>query len=209
MATENAGGTQAEDARTLIESASRSMRESSGVVQTVEQLAARLAASGNEQAAASEQVRSSIESVAASVEDFQAKYPGVNNVVGGWAGQLSNTDEEIELETVTGEEVDLVHYADEGDWAIRQRGPLDLNSRGWEWFSAADGTNFNTAANALQGGRSLELRNPALPNEFGQNWTASSVSNGTPGVVNSAATKLIHSVCQRMSATDASAAVSF
>jgi len=124
--------------------------------------------------------------VAANVPAFQAKYPGVNNVVGGWAGQLSNTDEDIQLETATGEEVDTVHYADEGDWAIRQRGPLEGGSRGWEWFSAADGTNFNTASGLMEGGRSLELRNPALPNQHGQNWAFSTQTNGTPGAANTA-----------------------
>lgn len=128
--------------------------------------------------------------VAANVERFQAKYPTVNNVVGGWVGQLSNTDEDIQLETGTGEVVDYVQYADEGDWAIRQRGPQDVGNanpllnRGWEWFSAADGTNLNTANNTLEGGRSLELRNPSLANDFGQNWGFSTQTNGTPGAVN-------------------------
>jgi hypothetical protein len=130
--------------------------------------------------------------VAANVEAFQAKYPGVTNVVGGWLGQLSNTDEDIQLETATGEEVDNVHYADEGDWAIRQRGPQDVSNanpllnRGWEWFSGADGLDLNTANNQLEGGRSLELRNPLLPNGQGQNWAFSTQTNGTPGVANTA-----------------------
>ncbi len=66
MATENVNSApvQQEDARALAESTARSMRESAGVLQTVEQLAQRLLATGNEQAAASEQVRSAIESVA-------------------------------------------------------------------------------------------------------------------------------------------------
>ena len=128
--------------------------------------------------------------VAASVSAFQSKYPGVLNVVGGWAGQLGNTDDDIEIETATGERVDLVHYADEGDWAIRQRGIQDvananpLLNRGWAWFSGADGTNINTATGQLEGGRSLELRNPLMPNQYGQNWGFSTQSNGTPGVAN-------------------------
>jgi len=129
--------------------------------------------------------------VAANVDSFQIKYPGVLNVVGGWAGQLGNTDEEIELETLSGEEVDTVHYADEGDWAIRQRGPLDFSARGWEWFSLADGTNFNTGNNTMEGGRTLELRNPLLPNQYGQNWGFSTQTNGTPGVANTAHTNNI------------------
>jgi hypothetical protein len=135
--------------------------------------------------------------VAANVEAFQAKHPTVPNVVGGWIGRLSNSDEEIELETVTGEEVDLVHYASEGDWAIRQRGPQDvanannLLNRGWKWFSAADGLTLNTATGLIEGGRSLELRNPALPNEHGQNWFPSTQTNGTPGAINTQLTNNI------------------
>ncbi|MCJ7576735.1 MAG: CotH kinase family protein, partial [Dehalococcoidia bacterium] len=64
--------------------------------------------------------------------------------------------------------------ADEGDWSVRQLGPLDIGYRGWEWLNAHDG-----------GGKSLELINPALPNEYGQNWSASDVNNGTPGRTNS------------------------
>ncbi|MCI0747844.1 MAG: lamin tail domain-containing protein, partial [Verrucomicrobia subdivision 3 bacterium] len=60
--------------------------------------------------------------VAANVEAFQANYPGVTNVVGGWTGRLANSDETIELETVLGEVVNRVHYATEGDWARRERG---------------------------------------------------------------------------------------
>ena len=37
------------------------------------------------------------------------------------------------------------------------------------------------------GGRSLELINASLPNEFGRNWAASVVDGGTPGQVNSVA----------------------
>ena len=53
--------------------------------------------------------------VAADVAAFQAKYPGVVNVVGGWTGQLSNSGEDVELEDALGERVDLVDYADNGD----------------------------------------------------------------------------------------------
>lgn len=135
--------------------------------------------------------------VAANMEAFQAKHPTVANVVGGWIGRLSNTDEEIELETVTGEAVDLVHYASEGDWALRQRGPQDvanannLLNRGWKWFSLADGLTLNTATGLIEGGRTLELRNPALPNEHGQNWAPSTQTNGTPGAVNTQLTNNI------------------
>jgi len=112
--------------------------------------------------------------VAADVNVFIAKYPGVSNVVGGWVGRLGNSGERIELADDTGVVIDAVRYADEGDWAVRLLGPIELGHRGWEWSDAHDG-----------GGKSLELINPAMPNEYGQNWTASKVDNGTPGAANS------------------------
>jgi hypothetical protein len=114
--------------------------------------------------------------VAADVNVFIAKYPGVSNVVGGWDGRLSNMGEAIELVDATGVRIDWIHYADEGDWSVRQLGPVDRSHRGWEWSDAHDG-----------GGKSLELINPAMPNEYGQNWAASNVNGGTPGRANSVA----------------------
>ncbi|MBM4026706.1 MAG: hypothetical protein FJ280_15080, partial [Planctomycetes bacterium] len=108
--------------------------------------------------------------VAADVAAFRARYPGVANVVGGWTGRLSNSGERIELVNQLGEVMNSVRYADEGDWAVRELGPVDTGHRGWQWSKAHDG-----------GGRSLELLNPALPNEYGQNWAASLVDGGTPG----------------------------
>ncbi len=113
--------------------------------------------------------------VAADVSTFKAKYPSVTNVVGGWTGWLSNSGEKIEIVDAAGEVVDSVKYADGGEWAVRELGPAESGNdgtrhRGWQWSNAHDG-----------GGRSLELRNPALPNEFGQNWAASLVDGGTPG----------------------------
>jgi hypothetical protein len=60
--------------------------------------------------------------VAADLGAFQAKFPDVSAVVGGWSGSLANSDETIELETALGEVVNTVHYATEGDWARRERG---------------------------------------------------------------------------------------
>ncbi len=110
--------------------------------------------------------------VAANPTAFAAKYPGVTDVVGGWAGRLSNTGDAIELEDASGQQVDLVEYADQGDWATRVE-----TGGGWEWLSQADGF-----------GRSLELRQAALPDNHGQNWAASRTPEGTPGAVNSTAT---------------------
>ncbi len=114
--------------------------------------------------------------VAANKTAFLARYGNVSPLVGDWAivrvtelGQrlltnyanvLGNTRNTVNLKDATGETVDTVPYADEGDWAVRQRGVLDYNHRGWTWSKPADGM-----------GSSLELRNPNLPNEFGQNWT--------------------------------------
>jgi hypothetical protein len=112
--------------------------------------------------------------VAANTASFSAKYPSVANVVGDWQGVLSNTGEDIELENAAGQRVDLVEYADEGDWAVRIRSPFF--PEGWTWADDADG-----------GGSSMELVNPLLPNDAGQNWAASITPQGTPGTANSVA----------------------
>ena len=97
--------------------------------------------------------------VAADVPTLMAKYPAVTNVIGGWQGQLSNRGEQIELVDDSGDTVDTITYADEGDWAIRSEGPLDVGRRGWIWVADHDG-----------GGKSLELVNLQVSNDFGQNW---------------------------------------
>jgi VCBS repeat-containing protein len=115
--------------------------------------------------------------VAANVAAFQAAYPSVTNVIGGWTGTLSNSGETLSLIDADGESLDSVHYAAEGDWAQRVR---ETGFNGWDWSSLANG-----------GGRSLELRNPHLSNASGQNWTFSTVIGGTPGVANGALTNNI------------------
>lgn len=125
--------------------------------------------------------------VAANLTNFTAKYPGITNVIGNWHGKLGNTRETIDLRDAADRRVTTVSYADEGDWAIRQRGPLDHTFRGWKWFAAHDGGDLNTATGAPEGGSSLELVNPSMPNDAAQNWLASSVTNGTPGMPNSVA----------------------
>jgi hypothetical protein len=118
--------------------------------------------------------------VAADVAAFQAQYPGVTNVVGGWTGQLSNTGEEIRLRDQFGHRIDSVEYADQGDWALRRPGPFNPSYPGWflgwDWVTAADGQK-----------RSLELIQPGMSNDYGQNWSASTVDWGTPGAPNSVA----------------------
>ena len=128
--------------------------------------------------------------VAANTASFSARYPAVANVVGSWitftvtnvngrfftnyTPVLSNTRNSIRLHNETGSEIDAVTYADDGDWAVRQRSLLLSGQRGWDWFAEHDGL-----------GKSLELINPALRNDSGQNWASSTVNNGTPGTVNS------------------------
>ncbi|UCG55979.1 MAG: lamin tail domain-containing protein [Phycisphaerales bacterium] len=111
--------------------------------------------------------------VAADVNAFATKYPGVANVVGGWDGRLSNSGEVIELVNSVGGSVERIQYSDQGDWGLRELGPPDRGHRGWLWVSEHDG-----------GGNSLSLINPAMPNEYGQNWTASAANYGSPGMSN-------------------------
>ncbi|PYI84917.1 MAG: hypothetical protein DME26_12335 [Verrucomicrobia bacterium] len=112
--------------------------------------------------------------VAPDVTTFKSKYTNVMNVVGNWAGTLSNSREDIDLDDARGNRVDSVRYADEGDWAIRRRGAPDYGHRGWGWFAEHDGL-----------GKSAELINPVVSNNSGQNWASSLVPGGTPGTANS------------------------
>lgn len=112
--------------------------------------------------------------VCADKNAFNVLYPEVTNVIGGWIGKLNNKGERIELVNAEGKIIDTVAYYDEGDWGRRELGPIDHNHRGWQWSNAHDG-----------GGRSLELICPSMPNEYGENWAASLVDNGSAGVENS------------------------
>ncbi|MFM1769163.1 MAG: Inner spore coat protein [Verrucomicrobiota bacterium] len=114
--------------------------------------------------------------VAANTNAFRTRYPAVTNVVGPFVGNLGNNGETLRIETDTGEKVNEVEYATEGDWAFRQRGLVVGGYRGWVWNQPADGF-----------GPSLELVQPGLPNTSGQNWRPSTATNGTPGAANSVA----------------------
>ncbi|MGC9035452.1 MAG: lamin tail domain-containing protein [Verrucomicrobiia bacterium] len=118
--------------------------------------------------------------IASDTNAFKALYPGVTNVIGNWRGRLSNIDERVRLENAYGELVNEVHYATEGDWAIRRRGSrvwvYSRTYRGWEWYNEADGL-----------GKSIELIQPLMPNVYGQNWQTSTNTLGTPGRQNSVA----------------------
>ncbi len=114
--------------------------------------------------------------VAADPAIFATTHPSAGVVLGGWQGKLGNSGDTIELLDRNGALIDRVTYFDEGDWAVRELGPVDHGHRGWQWSDQTDG-----------GGRSLELINPALPRNVGQNWAASTVAGGTPGLANSVA----------------------
>ena len=118
--------------------------------------------------------------VAADTNQFRTNFPTVTNVVGNWIGSLNNNSENINIKDAAGNLVNSVTYADNGDWAVRKRGDLDLGHRGWEWHKPHDGH-----------GSSLELINPNLPNDVGENWAASATLNGTPGRANSVNTNNI------------------
>ena len=113
--------------------------------------------------------------VAADPNAFAGAYPDVANVIGGWRKRLSNSGETLELVDEAGVRIDALTYADEGDWAVRELGPVDHEHRGWLWADDHDG-----------GGKSLERVNPGLCHGYGQNWQASEEFGGTPGRLNSA-----------------------
>jgi hypothetical protein len=112
--------------------------------------------------------------VAADPDGFSVAHPEVSVLVGGWDGRLRNSGERVELTDASGDVVDVVRYADEGQWAVRELGPEHYGHRGWQWRDDHDG-----------GGKSLELVDIGLPNEYGPNWGASVPFGGTPGAANS------------------------
>ena len=110
--------------------------------------------------------------VVADADAFTAHYPGVTNYVGNWTGMLDNQGT-IRLRNATNDVVASVHYYSEGDWSERGLLP-NLGIIGWEWTGLHDG-----------GGSSLELVNPLMPIDAGQNWDSSIDIDGTPGAPNS------------------------
>ncbi|MEX2187874.1 MAG: tandem-95 repeat protein, partial [Pirellulales bacterium] len=131
--------------------------------------------------------------VAADVAAFAAANPAFSGtVIGGWTGQLSNSGETIELSDNFGQVVDTVAYADDGDWAIRRLVPDVSSTSGWKWIAFHDGGAFYDDDNdpgtaTVFRSSSLELVNPLMSNNRGQNWTSSATATGTPGAENSAA----------------------
>ena len=112
--------------------------------------------------------------VAADVVQFRSIHQDTETVIGNWTGRLTNSGESITLVDVFGNIIDEVEYCDQGDWSYHMLGPIVQGYAGWEWANEHDGE-----------GKSLELVNSNLPNEYGQNWQASSSNNGTPGRQNS------------------------
>ncbi|MBL9136732.1 MAG: lamin tail domain-containing protein [Verrucomicrobiales bacterium] len=116
--------------------------------------------------------------VAANLPEFRRAHPDVTQVIGPWSGALDQLGPGVTLKDASGRVIDSVPYADQGDWARRRSGPLDHGSRGWEWFAEHAGN-----------GHSLELQQPRLPNDCGQNWAPSLTPGGSPGVPNGTARK--------------------
>ncbi len=111
--------------------------------------------------------------VAADPEVFRRGHPGAANPVGGWTGRLSRGGERLELTDRDGATVDVVTYADEGDWGVRWLTADWLGIPSWEWFAMHDGE-----------GSSLELIDAGRDRDCGQNWGPSRTAGGSPGLVN-------------------------
>ena len=142
--------------------------------------------------------------VTANPAAFHAKYPAVANYIAssGWqtvvagltqpnGGILSNSADHIVMVNAVGAAINDVSYADDGDWGVRRRDYFaDWGHRGWNWDSPADGgpkdtPTFQTGTDPYVKSKSLELINANFSNANGQNWAASTVTNGTPGAANS------------------------
>ena len=119
--------------------------------------------------------------VASNPTALQGRY-GFAGALGPWVagGTLSNNSERVRLSKPgvnpgSFDKVDEVTYSSEGDWSPRLR---ETTFNGYDWSSPAS-----------VGGRSIELRNPTLSNDNGQNWTSSVAGAGaTPGSANSVLT---------------------
>src|SRR4051812_48546643 len=105
--------------------------------------------------------------VAHDLARFQSQHPAVANVVGGWVGQLGNNGDTLQLENAAGAVQTKFSFGTEGDWAVRRRGPTSFGHQGWVWQANADGL-----------GSSMELVNPVLGDDSGQNWKPSTPAGG-------------------------------
>jgi len=89
--------------------------------------------------------------------EFKDNFPSIINFVGDLGFGLSGGGELIRLFDLNGNLVDEVTYDDADPWPAE-----------------ADGA-----------GPTLELIHPFLDNGLGQNWSASDIYGGTPGIINS------------------------
>ena len=89
--------------------------------------------------------------------EFKDNFPNVINIAGDLGFGLSGGGELIRLFDSNGNLVDEVTYDDADPWPVE-----------------ADGA-----------GPTLELIHPFLDNGLGQNWSASDIYGGTPGIINS------------------------
>ncbi len=95
-------------------------------------------------------------------------------IFGPWSGRLSNRGETLRLRNGVDETIDRVVYANEGDFAEREWITESRQVRGIRWKALNAG-----------GGRTLELKQPLLSNNWGANWASSHSDHGTPGQSNS------------------------
>ncbi len=111
--------------------------------------------------------------VAADESVFRAQYPNVAvAIVGGWEGRLSNANESLRWRDKSGQTVETIDYATQGEWASRVNAVVH-GFEGWAWQNLADG-----------GGHSLERISPFVDANTGQLWTASTERGGSPGQLN-------------------------
>src|SRR5882762_3692754 len=114
--------------------------------------------------------------VAANLAKFNAKYPGVSNVVGGWTSSLSNSGEQIELIDNLGATVDQVTYADDGNWGVRERG-RGVNLVGGITSSGNTAT-VNLFDHGYTNGDTVQIFGADQP-EYNGTFVISSVTNTT------------------------------
>ncbi len=100
--------------------------------------------------------------VVAADPDSVALHYGLNNVLGPWTGELSNSGGIISIQSAFLQEVDRVAYDVVAPWPEEPNGT----------------------------GPSMELLAPALDNNIPESWNASFVTGGTPGAINSLITEI-------------------
>ncbi|MDD3960253.1 MAG: lamin tail domain-containing protein [Bacteroidales bacterium] len=100
--------------------------------------------------------------IIASNPDSISEYYGINEVLGPYTGQLSNSGGIVRIKNSNAQIIDLVNYAANEPWPGQPNG----------------------------GGPSLELIAPTLDNSIASSWLASLVTGGTPGALNSSVSEI-------------------